>query len=704
MILLEKELNRLKQKHNENMQSAYANIIKSEAKNYKYEIEVILDYFGIDCGVESDLFEKQLEEIKNKYDINYRIITLSDDWYKNSMLPLLVRDGDLFKAAIPDFNGKCHCYINKKRTKFSNNNTNKIKKEALCFYRGFGLDKISRLSLIKYMLKCISIKDYLMVTVLMIAVMLFSTVMPQTQYYIFNNLIPSGTKGDIFPISCLLLGIIIASLMIYIFRGIITANIPICIGANLQGAVISRFLNLKACFFTKQKSGSLSNSIIKISNISQIFSGEIIAALMSFLLSFIYAFEIYIYAKEFIGYVYFSFAVVFILTVVNTFFLNKYSSRLSERTNEMTGFVYELFGGMENVKLNNADSIMFNRWSGFYSQSLKAQKKPLIIKYYKGIYAFIISVFTLIIYTTGIREQTSAASFITFMALYGLFIGSVGGIALVFNAVADFNSVYNCLSEFFNAEIEETNNKLNIDKFSGNIEFSNVSFKYPNSNNYVLENISFDVKKGQKIGIKGNSGCGKSTLIRLLLGFENPEKGRIFIDNKDLNEINLSSYRKKIGVVLQSSKLIPGDIFSNITLTTPTATYDDVNKVVDIVGLREDIEKMPMGLHTFVSDDNLTISGGQKQRILLARAILCKPSLLVLDEATNALDNITQAAITRYINLSNSTAIIVAHRLSTIKNCDNIIVIDSGKAVEQGNFDELLEKKGVFYDLIKNQM
>ena len=381
MILLEKELNRLKQKHNENMQSAYANIIKSEAKNYKYEIEVILDYFGIDCGVESDLFEKQLEEIKNKYDINYRIITLSDDWYKNSMLPLLVRDGDLFKAAIPDFNGKCHCYINKKRTKFSNNNTNKIKKEALCFYRGFGLDKISRLSLIKYMLKCISIKDYLMVTVLMIAVMLFSTVMPQTQYYIFNNLIPSGTKGDIFPISCLLLGIIIASLMIYIFRGIITANIPICIGANLQGAVISRFLNLKACFFTKQKSGSLSNSIIKISNISQIFSGEIIAALMSFLLSFIYAFEIYIYAKEFIGYVYFSFAVVFILTVVNTFFLNKYSSRLSERTNEMTGFVYELFGGMENVKLNNADSIMFNRWSGFYSQSLKAQKKPLIIKY-----------------------------------------------------------------------------------------------------------------------------------------------------------------------------------------------------------------------------------------------------------------------------------------------------------------------------------
>lgn len=698
--MLEKELNKLKQKHDENIRAAYVNIIRFDAKSYKSELEIILDYFGIDCSIEADTFEKQLDEIKNKYDISCRIISLSDNWYQNSMLPLLVNG----KAVIPNFIGKCNYYSNNKKISISNKNADEFGNAALCFYRGFGEDKISRLSLIKYMLKCISVREYIAVIVSMIAVMLFSTVMPQAEYYIFNNLIPSGTKSDIFPVSCLLIGVIIISLVIYLFRGIVTASIPVLISGHLQAAVISRLLNMKSGFFYGQKSGSLSSSIIKISDISEIFSGDIIAEIMSFVLSVIYAVEIYIYAEEFMGYVYLSFFIVLILTVLNALYFNKYSSNFSKKTNEMTGFVYELFSGMENVKINNADSVMFNRWSSVYSDSLKAQRKPFITKYYKGIYAFIISVFTLVIFRTGIREDTSTAGFITFMSLYGLFIGSVGGISSVFNAVADFNSAYNQLEVFFTAEIEKTENKQNIDNFSGNVEFSNVSFKYTDSSNYVLENINFNIKKGQKIGITGKSGCGKSTLIRLLLGFELPEKGRIFIDNKDLSEINLSSYRKSLGVVLQSSKLIPADIFSNITLTSPESTYEDVYKVVEMVGLKEDIEKMPMGLHTFVSDDNLTISGGQKQRILLARAIIGKPSLLVLDEATNALDNITQAAITRYIESSDATAIIVAHRLSTIKNCDNIIVLDGGKIAEQGSFDELLEKEGMFYNLIRNQL
>ncbi len=698
--MLENELNRLKQKHDENMQAAYANIVSSGEKNYKNELEIILDYFGIDYSFEADTFEKQLEEMKNKFDISHRIITLSDGWHKDSMLPLLVSG----KAVVPDFRGKCSLYRGNKRIAISDKYAKEFDNKALCFYKGFSADKISRLSLIKYMLKCISVKEYAVLIISMIAVMLFSTVMPQAQYYIFNNLIPAGTKSDILPIGCLLFGIIVISLVIYIFRGIITANIPLCISANLQGAVISRLLKLKAGFFTEQKAGSLSSSIIKISDISEIFSGDTIAALLSFVLSIIYAFEIYIYAVEFMGYVYLAFTVVLILTAVNAVFVNKYSSNFSEKTNEMTGFVYELFGGMENVKLNNAGSVMFNRWSGFYADSIKAQKKPIIIKYYNGIYALVISLFTLVIFRTGIREQASAAGFIAFMSLYGLFIGSVGGISAVFNAATNFNSAYNRLEGFFKAEIEKTEKKQSIDNFDGNVEFSNVSFKYPDSSNYVLENISFNIKKGQEIGITGKSGCGKSTLIRLLLGFEQPEKGRIFIDNKDLNEVNLSSYRRKLGVVLQSSKLIPGDIFSNITLTSPESTYEEVNKVVEMVGLKEDIESMPMGLHTFVSDDNLTISGGQKQRILLARAILGKPSLLILDEATNALDNLTQASITRYIDSSDATAVIVAHRLSTIKNCDDIIVLDGGKIAEQGCFNELLERKGVFYDLVKNQM
>ncbi len=704
IVLLEKELDKLKQKHDENIYSAYTNIIKSQSTDHKNEIEIILKFLGIDYTPEAVEFKKQLEEIKNKFNISYRIITLNDGWNKNNMLPLIVKKDTEFKAVIPDLRGGCRCYIENKPVYISDKYADEFDNKALCFYRGFSDEKIRRSDIVKYMMKCISVKEYIIVIISMIAVMLFSTVMPQAQYYIFNNLIPAGTRNDILPVGCLLMGIIVISLVIYIFRGIATANIPLTVSVNLQGAVISRLLKLETCFFREQKSGSLSSSIIKISDISSIFSGETIAAFMSFILSAIYAFEIHLYAEEFMGFVYIAFAAVFILTVLNTLFYNKYSSKFSQKTNEMTGFVYELFGGMENVKLNNADSVMFKRWSGFYSDALKSQKKPFINKYYNGIYALVVSVFTLLIFRAGIEEGTSAARFITFMSLYGLFIGSVGGISSVLNAAAAFNSAYAGLEDFFMADTEKTDNKASINNFSGNVEFSNVSYKYPDSSNYVLENISFSIKKGQKIGITGKSGCGKSTLIKLLLGFERPEKGRIFIDNTDLNEINLSSYRRNLGVVLQSSKLIPGDIFSNIVLTSPEATYEDVLKVVEKVGLKNDIEKMPMGLHTFVSDDNLTISLGQKQRILLARAIIGKPSLLVLDEATNALDNLTQAAVTRYIDGSDTTAVIVAHRLSTIKQCDNIIVLEDGKIAEQGEFDTLLEKKGVFYNLVRQQL
>ncbi|MBQ9604349.1 MAG: ATP-binding cassette domain-containing protein, partial [Firmicutes bacterium] len=164
------------------------------------------------------------------------------------------------------------------------------------------------------------------------------------------------------------------------------------------------------------------------------------------------------------------------------------------------------------------------------------------------------------------------------------------------------------------------------------------------------------------------------------------------------------SYRKNLGVVLQNTKLIPADIFSNITLTYPTASEAEVMEAIEAVGLKEDIEKMPMGLSTYVSEENMSISAGQKQRLLLARAIISKPSLLVLDEATNALDNLTQAAVTRYIESTDTTAVIVAHRLSTIKQCDNIILLDEGEIAEQGNFDELTARNGKFYELVKNQL
>ena len=190
----------------------------------------------------------------------------------------------------------------------------------------------------------------------------------------------------------------------------------------------------------------------------------------------------------------------------------------------------------------------------------------------------------------------------------------------------------------------------------------------------------------------------------MLLGFEKPNTGKIYYDNKDIESVNKRELRKKIGVVLQGGSLISGSIYENITLTKPDATMKQGQEVVKSVGLADDIDNMPMGLHTVLSESCGTISGGQQQRILIARAIVSQPKILYFDEATSALDNITQSMVCATLEKLDSTRVVIAHRLSTIIDCDRIIVMEAGKIVEEGNYNELMNGKGLFYQLASRQL
>jgi len=176
------------------------------------------------------------------------------------------------------------------------------------------------------------------------------------------------------------------------------------------------------------------------------------------------------------------------------------------------------------------------------------------------------------------------------------------------------------------------------------------------------------------------------------------------IDKKDLKSLDKSAYRRQLGVVLQNGKLISGSIFENITIAAPETPISRVNDIIEMVGLKADIENMPMGIHTMLSENCNTISGGQQQRILIARAICGNPKILIFDEATSALDNLTQAAVSESLDKMDVTRIVVAHRLSTIKNCDRILVMKDGEIVEEGNYKKLMEQKGLFYALASRQI
>jgi ABC-type bacteriocin/lantibiotic exporter with double-glycine peptidase domain len=242
-----------------------------------------------------------------------------------------------------------------------------------------------------------------------------------------------------------------------------------------------------------------------------------------------------------------------------------------------------------------------------------------------------------------------------------------------------------------------------VSNLGGGIEVSSVTFRYGPDLPYVLHDLSFSVKPGEYVGIVGKSGCGKSTILRLLLGFEEPERGSIFFGQHDVRHVDLRSLRRHIGTVMQDGKLFMGDIANNITIATPGATIDDAWKAAELAGIADDIRKMPMGMQTLVTEGSGGISGGQRQRIMIARAVCGDKRVLVFDEATSALDNKTQKHVSDSLDSLNCTRVVVAHRLSTVRHCDRILVLDEGRIAEEGSYDELIARNGLFAKLVERQ-
>jgi ABC-type bacteriocin/lantibiotic exporter with double-glycine peptidase domain len=275
---------------------------------------------------------------------------------------------------------------------------------------------------------------------------------------------------------------------------------------------------------------------------------------------------------------------------------------------------------------------------------------------------------------------------------------------LAIDPLVNLRPVLEQLKPFLETAPETSGDKHIPQRLSGNIELNHVSFRYNENTPMIVDNLSLNIKKGQYVAIVGKTGCGKSTLLRLLLGFEKPLLGSIYYDSKDLEKLDMKSLRKLIGTVMQNGKLLQGSIYENIVVSAPHLTMADAWAAAELAGLADDIKAMPMGMFTVVSEGGGGFSGGQKQRLMIARAVAAKPRLLFLDEATSALDNITQRHVAEALEKLNCTRLVIAHRLSTIRHCDRILVLEQGRIVEDGAYDELIDMGGVFAELVTRQL
>ena len=304
----------------------------------------------------------------------------------------------------------------------------------------------------------------------------------------------------------------------------------------------------------------------------------------------------------------------------------------------------------------------------------------------------------------GVTKFRVSGEFVAFNASFGIFMVAMLQISDTILEVNTIIPTYENIKPILCTLPEYDEEKEDPGEIDGKIEIGHITFRYEKNGPVILDDISLKIKKGEYVAIVGASGCGKSTLLRILLGFEKAESGKVYYSGKDLETVDIRALRKQFGVVLQNGQLIAGDIFSNIVGTNPALTIQDAEEAAHMAGLLDDINDMPMGFNTIVSEGGSTLSGGQRQRLMIARAIVNKPKILFFDEATSALDNNTQKHVSDSLDQLDATRIVIAHRLSTVMNCDRIIVLEKGKIAEEGTYKELMAKDGIFAQLAKRQL
>lgn len=670
----------------------------------------ILRYYRVktvELPAEIKGLDNQLEYLCRPYGIMRRKVKLEKGWYKDSVGALLgkKKDGTVIALIPSRFSGYSYYDITTgKQVRLNVKTENELEKDAICFYKPFPLKKLGITDLLKYVIGSVPVSAYFLVLAIMIISTLVGMISPQITHIIYDEVVPSGSMRLFWAVVVFSVCVTIGTLLVQVFKSLVDGRVGTQMSVSVQAATMSRVMSLPPEFFKKYSSGELSTKIQYFNSLcSMLYSGIMVTGLSS-VFSLVYITQIFEYAPALVLPSLFFTALTLGFSVLSTMLNIKISRKSMEATGKKNGFTYAIISGIQKVKLSGSETRVFTRWSKAYAEEAKhTYGIPMILLLSTTITTGIHLAGVIVMYFFAVRSGVSVADYYAFTAAYGMVSGGFSALVSIGMQAAKIKPTLEQIKPIMETVPEVSENKKVVTNIRGGIELNNVSFRYDESMPLVLDGFSLKIKPGQYVAIVGKSGCGKSTLMRLLLGFETAQKGAIYYDGKDINSLDLKSLRRKVGTVMQNSKLMPGDIMSNITISAPWATLQDAWDAAELADIADDIRAMPMGMRTIITEGSGGISGGQKQRLMIARAVISKPKILMFDEATSALDNIAQKKVSDALDTLKCTRIVIAHRLSTVRHCDRIIVLDKGKIVEDGTYDELMSKKGCFAELVERQ-
>ena len=653
--------------------------------------------------------EQQLHNILQAHGIMTRQLRLTDGWWREASGPLLgrTRSGRLV-ALLPKWTGRSYRFTDEDGTlrEVSRQQMKDVlKPEAYSFTKALPLHRLTKRELIAFIWSSASTHSLVHMVLLALFVVLLGMFVPMANKLVFETVIPAGIATDLAPIAGQLVGAAVAIMLTTYIRNLYIVRVENIVEMNLHNAVMARLFLLPPKFFHSHSSGELTSKLNNLSQLCQQINEAIVGALLSGALSVVYFIQVGIYGGPLLLPAMALF-VLQVLILVLYFRKATYVQQLYIRKNEaLNGMECNLFAGIQKVKLTGSETRAFTRWLNHYTHTARVIYNPrLTTRLYPSLLALMNVGSLLVIYVFALRTSITTSDFIAFTSAFGMLTAALSAITQQIPEMTKIEPQLESIMPIAEAVPEVSGSHTPIKTLSGSIEVNHLSFRYQDDMPLVIDDLSLSIKAGEYVGIVGTSGCGKSTLLRLLLGFEKPQRGNIYYDHYDLEKIDKKQLRQRIGTCLQNGSLFTGDIFHNITITAPWSTHDDAWEALRMACMYNEVKALPMGLHTVISEGGGGFSGGQKQRLLIARALIGHPNILFFDEATSALDNISQRQVSENLDRLHCTRLVIAHRLSTIRHCDRIIVLNKGKIAEEGTFEQLMARKGLFYEMSLRQL
>lgn len=524
--------------------------------------------------------------------------------------------------------------------------------------------------------------------------------------FIADRVIPSGEFVLLYSASALLVVFAVIRALMHILQGMVLMGLEGRITSRIEAAFWDRLLRLPSRFLHRYPTGDRAMRGMTFLRIRDAVQGVVANDVLSILFLFPALLVIFFYDAA-LGTVT---AALGLLSLLVTVMLGLRQTapyaKAVRAVQRRTGRLFQIINGIAKLRVEGAERSAFAAWARDYGKQLRAELELGIREAHLRAFGTALPLLAAAVVLAAALYHPGTLTVGAFLVVYIAFMVFISGVIRLGSSLATIATIvpeYNQIMPFLNEIPETSAGGEPVEHLGGDIAFDCVSFRYDPDGPLILDDVSIHARPGEFIAIAGESGAGKSTLFRLALGLNEPTSGTIYYDRRDLKKLNLKQLRHKIGAVPQEIQLHPQDLWDNIAGDKEDATPEAVWQAARTAAVEEEIKAMPMGMLTCVGDSGSVTSGGESQRILIARALMRQPRILLLDEATNWLDNESQSKIMDNLAQLTSTRIVIAHRLSTLRQADRIYVLDGGKMVQEGAYAELMETEGVFRDLVRRQ-